>query len=375
MANFILSTNMNLPVPIVGVAPGPEWADDVNGCLSLIDSHDHSPGYGVPITPAGINISSDLSFGGNNATTFRSVRFQPQSATLSLPTDIGCLYEVSDDLYYNDGAGNQVRITQGGNVSGAAGTITGLPSGTASASFAAGVFTFNASTNTGANMRIASLLLRNNSAGSQVLTLSPPLAMGASYALVLPSVPGATNLMTLDASGNMAAVTNVDNSTLQLSTNVLSIKDGGVTPQKMAALGQQLSASGGLITTTVQPSFDDVTDLTVTITTTGRPVFVGIIPDGGSSTGVIRANNIGGAATGGGAYYKIDRGGTTVLFSELTIVGASATLIRTIVPCSSLYTIDVVGAGTYTYQVKIAAIASGSVAAIQNAKLIAYEIF
>lgn len=205
MPNTIPSPNMSLPVPVVSVDPGPDWANNVNSCFSIVDQHTHSPGSGVQITPSGIDINSDLLFNNNNGTTFRSARFQPQLTPLALPADIGCLYEAGVDLYYNDGSGNQIRITQSGSVTGAAGTITGLPSGTASASFAAGVFTFQASTLTPANLDAGSIVLRNNLASSKGLTLSPPNAMGSNYSITLPSLPASTLPVSISASGTMAA--------------------------------------------------------------------------------------------------------------------------------------------------------------------------
>lgn len=202
-----LSPNMNLPVPGVGTEPGPQYATDVNNSLTIIDQHNHSSGSGVQITPSGLNINADLPFNGNNATLLRTVNFQSQASPLAgASPDLGCVYVSGADLYYNDGAGNQVRITQGGSVTGSAGTITGLPSGTASASFAAGVFTFQAATNTPANINMGSAVLGNNNTNGFALTLSPP-TLGANYALVLPTIPAQTNVMSLDSSGNMGSIT------------------------------------------------------------------------------------------------------------------------------------------------------------------------
>src|ERR1035437_5104914 len=123
MSNIILSPNMTLPIPVVGVDPGPDYALNLDACLGIIDSHNHSNGSGVQITPAGMNINADLSFGGNNATHLRSVKFSPQSSLLSLASDSGVLYESGVDLYYNDALGNQIRITASGGVNGSPGSI------------------------------------------------------------------------------------------------------------------------------------------------------------------------------------------------------------------------------------------------------------
>lgn len=211
MANTTMSPNMNLIVPTVSVDPGPDWANNINASLSILDQHNHAPGSGIQITQSGIALSpaattyDSLTFNTSNAYALRSVRFTAQSSALALTTDIGCLYESGVDLYYNDGSGNQIRITQSGSVAGSSGTITGLPSGTASAAYAAGTFIFQSATNTPANIDGGSYVFRNVVANSKGLTLNPPNSMAADYSLVLPAIPGATNFLSIDSSGNIAA--------------------------------------------------------------------------------------------------------------------------------------------------------------------------
>jgi hypothetical protein len=71
--------------------------------------------------------------------------------------------------------------------------------------------------------------------------------------------------------------------------------DGFVNQAKRANLGQQISASCGTFNTTSSANVD-IPNLAVTITTTGRPVYVGIQPDGnvnnGAYVGVNGANGI-----------------------------------------------------------------------------------
>ncbi len=241
MADTSTSPNMSLIIPTVGVDPGPDWASNLNASLSILDQHTHAPGSGIAITQDAISLSASaapydsLTFSGTNAFALRSVRFTAQPSALALATDVGCIYESGVDLYYNDGAGNQIRLTQGGSIVGTSGSITGLPSGTASASYAAGTFVWQSATNTAANMDAGSYILRNSTASSKGLTLSPPNAMAADYALVLPALPGSTLIMRLDTSGNMSATLGVDNSTLDISGNSLEVKAGGITTTQIAA--------------------------------------------------------------------------------------------------------------------------------------------
>lgn len=244
-----LSPNMNLPVPVVGQEPGPDYANDVNNSLNIVDGHNHSTGYGVQITPTGLDINADLPINNNNLTLVRTLRLMPQVSTPAGPLDLGALYETGVDLYYIDGAGNNVRITQGGSVAGAPGSISNLVS-PASASYNSGSSTFvwQSAVNTPANMDFAAATLRNLVANSKGLTLAPPNAMAADYTLVLPPLPLSQKIMTLDASGNITAPYVVDNSTITISTNTIQVADNGITFAKLAAAVQQaLNPSGSII--------------------------------------------------------------------------------------------------------------------------------
>jgi len=108
------TSNMNLVLPDVSITTGPQWATLLNAAYTLIDSHDHSTGKGVAITPAGLNISSDLTFAQNNATNLRSARFYNNSTFSAGVNDKSCLYVLNDDIHYIDGSGNDIQITSGG---------------------------------------------------------------------------------------------------------------------------------------------------------------------------------------------------------------------------------------------------------------------
>lgn len=203
----IVSPNMNLPVPIVSQTTGPEWANDINACMSGIDSHDHTPGKGVPISSQALSISTDLPLNNNSLTSTKAVVFSSQASFATNQS----IYSISPDLYYNDGNGNVIRITQSGSVSGASGTITGLPSGTASASYqpVGGTFRFQSATNTPANIDGASFIVREQvtSVTPTGITIKVPSGLAASYNLTLPaSVPSFTSLLTMGTSGSLSTV-------------------------------------------------------------------------------------------------------------------------------------------------------------------------
>lgn len=341
MPSTVTSTNMAFPIPVVGDDIGPQWAYDINACLNIIDGHDHSPGSGVQIGAAGLNIDGDFTLNSNNIISIRSARFTSQSVALSLPTDLRCLYVVSSDLYYNDGSGNQVRITQGGGVAGSPGSIGSLVA-PASATYvgATPAFVFQSAATTPAHLDGGSVILRNISAGSYGLTLQPP-TLTANYALTLPSIPAGTSFMTMDNAGVMAA---------SISTSQ------GITRSMQAAVGQQISSSTGTFSTT-SATFVDVTNAEVTITTTGRPVFLMMVSDGGGSISAIYRSGAGGRMD-----VAFTRNGTVISQSQ----GEAF-------PGFGLFHLDPVSAGTYTYKFQVLSTAGATVICYYS-KLIAYEL-
>lgn len=388
----VTTPNMNLVVSTINVDSGLVWEENLNSSLLIIDGHNHSPGYGAQINPTGLNINTNLPMGGNNLTLVRSINFQSQASPLNLAADVGCLYVSGADLYYNDENGNHVQITSGGNVNA---TSSGISSGTATASFVSSVLVVNAASNTPANIQGASLLLGNNVAASKFLTLSPPSAMAANFSLTLPSLPASQKFMTLDASGNIAAPWSPDNSTTEISSNLLQVKASGitatqlasnsvttakivdlnVTKSKLSSLGQQISSSCGSFST-ASGSYVAVTNLSVTINTIGRPVFVGLVSDNSSTSagqgGFISVVNTAGQAAQGG--FEILNAGSNIGSYELSSQANGASTIVARSPSSSLWTIDLSGVpGSNTYTVRVA-LFSGTALLVNNSKLIAYEI-
>lgn len=254
MSDVILSPNMNLPVPVVGEEPGPDWANNINACLGILDQHSHVSGQGVPITPAALNINSDLTFQGNNITNLKALIFASQvSPIIAIAPYLGAVYVAGNELYYNDEAGNQVQITLNGSVNSGAGSISGLPSGTASASYSAGsqTFVWQSATNTPANMDFASAIFRNLVANSFGLTLNPPNAMGADYDVTLPppNSSGSMAFLTYDTSNNVSVGPSIVNGITfsMLSTMIQSMLNSASPTGIFVPFGGTVAPTGWLI--------------------------------------------------------------------------------------------------------------------------------
>lgn len=230
--SFIVSPNMNLPVPVVGNEPGPNYAIDVNNCLSLLDQHDHTPGSGVQITPNGMDINTNLTFNGNFAVGLAGSTYETQVTTPANQT----VHVEGVDLYYVDGVGNNIQITSGGGVVGTPGSITGLVP-PASATYIPGnsTFVWQSNVSIAANMDAGSILMRNLSPNSTfALTLSPPAGLSSNYTITLPVLPASTKFLRIDNTGAISAVVGVDNSTIVISSNDLQVPNSGIGTNQIA---------------------------------------------------------------------------------------------------------------------------------------------
>jgi hypothetical protein len=138
----------------------------------------------------------------------------------------------------------------------------------------------------------------------------------------------------------------------------------------MDSVGQQTSSASGSFSTT-SATYVDVTNLSVAITTTGRPVIVAVIADTTAAGAYIGAS----VSTGLGAGWnvKLLRDATTAAIWTMTLdaTGGGSGAYAMFVP-GCLMHIDVPAAGTYTYKLQQRRI--GTNATFANCKLVAYEL-
>src|SRR5208282_2814808 len=141
--------------------------------------HDHSPGSGVPITPFGLDISSNLNIQNNELTNVYGITFSASAASLqtqflyTAPQTGGGI----NDLFYNDGAGNVIPLTKGGIVNAVASSIPGE-------SYASGTFIWKqgSGSTTPANFDIGSVTIRPNIAATTYgVVVNPPPSISSQY--------------------------------------------------------------------------------------------------------------------------------------------------------------------------------------------------
>lgn len=361
MPTFITSPNMGLPIPIPTVTPGPDYAQNEQSCFLKIDTHNHTTGNGAPVPVSGLDINGTLPMNSNSISDCAGVTLVPQVATPSNNT----VYDVSGDLYFRNGSGSVVQITNGPSVavSGAIG-FTGLPSGTASASYLAipAKFVFQSATSTSAGVDCGPIIIRDQVASGNATSIYAFSGLASDYNLTLPPAnPAATSFLTVSSTGAMdcsipvslgidtANIANDAITTAKIAdSNVTTIKiaDQNVTPVKRSP-GAYSRSSVSFGPTGISPAEQTIGSVTIT-TTAANKVAVAIF-------GV---ESIGGYYGGGGLAWVLIRASGPSLVSTVVAVaqpgasGGSPGGISASFPIIGTITLPSIGTYTFTATIR-----------------------
>jgi hypothetical protein len=284
--------NMALVQSAPLVTSGPLWAENIEDNWLLVDAHDHTSGKGVQIPTAGLNIDDDLSFGNFAAVDLFSAEFTSQISPLIGDNFVSI---VNGDLYFNDGSGNQVRLTAGGvvNVAGVGG-ITGLAGTTAAVTYSDLIktFTFTQDASEAANIDAGNLTVHEPGVpGADGVSIKSPVSLAASYDLTLfPSLPvSGSKFVRLASTGALSATEDLDNVTLETLASTIRIKNN--TP-----LTGAVTVAGTLVDTNTVAS-EAITAFGNFGTSDAAVQFVARSPKGGYGTGMKGMSEFTGSST------------------------------------------------------------------------------
>ena len=332
-----MSTNITgIVKSTVSVTPGPDWATNLNTSLDAIDAHDHTSNKGVRIVPAAMNINTDLEFNSNNALELKQVQFDNQG---SQPTDQSrALYAYGGELYYRDTSGNQVKLTNAGEVN-AGGSISGLTDPGA-ATYVAGQDTFAWWHNQGgseyaimANSDILLYKYSSDGSGTSDKVRIKYTATGSSAEVTVPnetatllttstsyaggnlSVTASAGQIDLSASSTLDLATSAANSNITLSphgTGEIVVGNGGASGK--------ISSSGNfdLVLETGNSTTGNIT------LTDGSNGDITLTPDGTGVVAVatklkVTGNEI--LASDGGTAITMDTSDNVTIGGDLTVTG------------------------------------------------------
>lgn len=433
-----MSTPMNLIYPTIGRGgtPGPNYAQNVNDDLQLLEYHNHSSGKGVQVPTAGLKFDADFAFNvsvaaGLNAYGLRSVRFAGQTAPLTTMQDLGCLYvSTAGDLWFNNGGGTGIQITAGnvinpsyfGGISGLAGT-----QGVVNFSSGAGTYQFNKTNSLLAVIIAAGVTLRNVTGFGW--SIAPQSGQAASYTLSLPlAPPGSTLPVVMDTSGTLStaqlvaaqlsATAGIAGSQLSASAGIVGSQlsgSAGITGAQLAGsaniAGSQLSATAGIVggqldanaaiaqtqitppavtlgsscgsATTSATSATPITNPSTTVTmhvsivSKGRPIVLVAVPDSTGSAAGFTVSSTGTLGVDANLLIAVSGGATATIFNFRVLAAATAvTVLETALPPSAVFAIylGAVLGTSYTFTVQYSVTNAGMVFNASNMQLAAHEL-
>lgn len=380
--------NMNLTEIVPGVTPGPTYASNIVSNFSTIDSHDHTTGKGVRVPSSGLNINSDLPFNGNGSTGLGKSQFNSLSAALSSAADYRSVHVVNGELFYLDGSGNSVQITSSGSVSGSTGNITGLSS-PASVTFSTNKYIFKDTATSFAIIESSDIRLFEDAAGAitNYVALKSPASLAATYTLTMPAaLPAGDRYVQSDNSGNLSFVDadSIGSSMTTTGANAIaseidSTGSNAISEVRTRSTGTSVSAGGVAISadsganSITGLTYADVTNLSVTITTSGRPVCLALISSGVETGNGFSIDALSGASSDSMLKLKYVRDLTDIAFVRVSAAesGGSSSVEA---GGANFMHIDTPSAGTYTYKLQARVLNSGDSGNVNYAKLIAYEL-
>jgi hypothetical protein len=254
-----LGDALSITIPAVGTA-FPTAAQNINDALAAIQTV-----LETQIGPSSFNINADLELNDNSLLEAQSVQFTNKTAALSASQTCR-VYVQSNELYFSDGAGNQVQVTDGGTVGGSIAGITGdYPTDAgADVNFVAStnVYNFLQETNQYADVQVGSAVLYGTgAAAATAVTVSRPVSLPSSYTLLLPTaLPGSSSVMLLDAAGQVSSALTLPTLTglltlgagLVVSTVGITVTAGGISVVAGTTAVQALTATTVTASSTVQ---------------------------------------------------------------------------------------------------------------------------
>lgn len=163
----------------------------------------------------------------------------------------------------------------------------------------------------------------------------------------------------------------VDNVSLTFTSSQLAIKPGGVSQVMRVPLNLIVSSSSSGFSTSTT-NFVTITNLSLSITTTGRAAYISLQPDGSGSAEVL--GGTGDVTSGWAAVIRLLRDGASVIGNHRFQAAGSGGSFTSGFPVGGINWVDSgAGSGAHSYQAQIQVVAGTSVI-VQNTVLYAYEL-
>jgi hypothetical protein len=138
----------------------------------------------------------------------------------------------------------------------------------------------------------------------------------------------------------------------------------------VAERGIAISSNSGSVDIETN-SYTDVTNLSVTITTLGRPVKIFLQPGNSFTNSSIITSN---SSTASVSFLKIVRDTTDIAEFKIRALAGGATSAASDIPPGCIVFVDEPAAGTYTYKLQARGSTGSTYTGVDHCKLVAYEL-
>tara|TARA_Y100000593_G_scaffold14361_1_gene27171 strand:- start:4532 stop:5749 length:1218 start_codon:yes stop_codon:yes gene_type:complete len=189
------------------------------------------------IVPSEITVNQDFTFAGYKAKDLGGVRFSSQSSASTGSSNTNLLEVVSEDLYFVDGSGNSIRVTNGGalDITTTGGIGGNYTTTTAEVTYSSAdtEYTFSDHNTPArpAGIQCGIIRVREEAASTNAVSIQSPGSLSSAYAITLPTGVGSgTQVVTSTTSGS--AISLAVSSSLALTGTI------------EAASGMKFKASG-----------------------------------------------------------------------------------------------------------------------------------
>jgi hypothetical protein len=205
------------------------------------------------------------------------------------------------------------------------------------------------------------------------VTVKAPAGLSAPYTITLPSaIPtaGLTALLTMAADGTLSAADRI--AAASIASQAITIGKLATMPSAQVASAGQLAKSPVCTSFLIGTSFADITNLDVTLTTTGRPVNIMLLGDDATPTNKSRLE---GAASSVQSFeWKVTRDAAAISYFRGHMTAPPGYSPRHAIGGLVDHIDYDLPAGTYQYKLQVKRNSATYAATLYSARLVALEI-
>lgn len=211
-------TPFTATLPVVSTTAGPAYATLINAWMTEAQAK-----LEAKVTQADMAIGGTLEMNFHTLSEISTLKFQEQVGLLVGVNTQNSLWCYADELYFTDGAGNNIQVTASGGlnfvVAGGIGGDYGSDPAAAVYTASASAFVLTQDPGVPSKLHTGDILLRETVAGANAITIKSPASIaGAINRTLLGANPASTSVLMVSSAG-------VESASRELSIDDLTLSD------------------------------------------------------------------------------------------------------------------------------------------------------